>query len=135
MPKLFNKIIKLLILSDFFLNLGWGFMGPIFAIFLVQQVAFSNIAQGAKIAGFAALCFWITKSLLQIPIGRYLDKNHGEVDDFWFMFIGTCMMALVPLGYLFSTEAWHIYVLQIFYAMAAAINFPSLSAIFTLHIY
>ncbi len=109
-------------------------MGPIFAIFILKNVAIGNISEAAKVAGFSALCFWTVKSLLQIPIGRYLDKNHGEQDDFWFMVVGTFMMALVPLGYLFSTQPWHIYVLQIFYAVAASVNFPSWSAIFTRHI-
>jgi predicted MFS family arabinose efflux permease len=134
MPNVINKIVKTLIISDFFLNSGWGLMGPIFSIFIVKNIALSNISEAAKIAGFAALVFWITKSLLQIPIGRYLDKNHGEKDDFWFMVVGTFMMAFVPLGYLLSSQAWHIYALQIFYAIAASINFPSWSAIFTRHI-
>ena len=93
-----------------------------------------STAEAAKIAGFSALLFWITKSLLQIPIGNYLDRNHGEQDDYKFMVIGTFMMALVPLGYLFSSQPWHIYGMQMFYAVAASINFPSWSAIFTRHI-
>ncbi|MDO8530020.1 MAG: MFS transporter [bacterium] len=134
MPKLLNKIIKTLIISDFFLNSGWGLMGPIFAIFIVKNVATGSISEAAKIAGFAALSFWITKSLLQIPIGRYLDKNHGEKDDFWFMVAGTFLLALVPIGFLFSNQAWHIYALQMLHALAASLNFPSWSAIFTRHI-
>ncbi len=134
MPKLLNKIIRTLIISDFFLNSGWGLMGPIFAIFIVKNVAMGSISEAAKIAGFAALSFWITKSLLQIPIGRYLDKNHGEKDDFWFMVAGTFLLALVPIGFLFSSQAWHIYALQMLHALAASLNFPSWSAIFTRHI-
>ena len=134
MPKIINKIIKTLIISDFFLNSGWGLMGPVFAIFIFKNIAVGSISEAAKIAGFSALFFWVVKSILQIPIGHYLDKNHGERDDFWFMVIGTFMMAFVPLGYLFSSQPWHIYLLQIFYAVAASINFPSWSAIFTRHI-
>lgn len=131
---LFNKIIITLIASDFFLNLGWGLMAPVFAIFIVQNVAFGSTAEAAKVAGFASLIFWTVKSILQIPIGRYLDKNHGEIDDFWFMVVGTFMLSLVPLGYLASSKPWHIFALQAFYATAAAINFPSWAAIFTRHI-
>lgn len=134
MPKIINNIIKILIASDFFLNSGWGLMGPIFAIFIVNNVAVGNISEAAKVAGFAALFFWIAKSVLQIPIANYLDKNHGEIDDYWFMTVGTFMMAVVPIGYLLSTQPWHIYAWQIFYAIAAAVNFPSWSAIFTRHI-
>jgi MFS family permease len=109
-------------------------MGPVFAIFLLSNIAGGNIDESVKVAGFASLFYWITKSVLQIPIGHYLDKNHGEKDDFWFMTAGTFMMALVPIGYLFSTQPWHIFLLQIFYGVAAAINLPSWSAIFTRHI-
>ena len=133
-PKLINKIIKVLIVSDFFLNLGWGLMGPVFAIFIVQNITIGSISEAAKIAGFASLFFWITRSILQIPIGYYLDKNHGEKDDYWFMVVGTFMMAFVPLGYIFSRQPWHIYLLQIFYAIAAAITVAPYSAIFTRHI-
>ncbi len=134
MPKIINKIIKFLIISDFFLNSGWGLMGPVFAIFIVQNITVGSFSEAAKVAGFASLFFWIVKSILQIPIGNYLDKNRGEKDDFWFMVVGTFMMGIVPIGYLFSSQPWHIYVLQIFYAVAAAINLPSWSAIFTRHI-
>ncbi len=134
MHKSINAIIKTLILSDFFLNLGWGLMGPIFAIFIIDHVVGGNHLEAARVAGFAALIFWIVKSFLQIPVGRYLDKNHGEKDDFWFMVVGTFLMGFVPLGYLFSTASWHIYAWQIVYAIASAIVVPPYSAIFTRHI-
>ncbi len=134
MPKLINKIIKVLITSDFFLNLGWGLVGPIFAIFIVQNIAVENISEAARVAGFAALSYWTVRSVLQIPIGRYLDKNHGEKDDFWFMVIGTFIAGFIPIGYLFSSEPWHIYGLQMIYAVGMAMVFPPWLAIFTRHI-
>ena len=115
--RLFNKVIIILIISDFFLNMGWGLMAPVFAIFIVQKVALGSIAQAATVAGFSSFIFWTIKSILQIPIGKYLDRNHGEIDDFWFMVIGTFMMAFVPLGYVFSSQPWHIYLLQMFYLL------------------
>ena len=134
MPKIVNKIIKILITSDFFLNLGWGLLGPIFAIFIVQNIAVENVSEAARVAGFASLSYWAVKSCLQIPIGHYLDKNHGERDDFWFMVIGTFIAGFIPLGYLMSSYPWHIYVLQIIYAIGMSMVFPSWLAIFTRHI-
>ncbi|TSC95122.1 MAG: hypothetical protein CEN87_134 [Parcubacteria group bacterium Licking1014_1] len=134
MPKFANKIIKILIASDFILNLGWGLVSPIFAIFIVENITSRGPLEAAKIAGFAALFYWITKSILQVPIGRYLDKNHGEKDDFWFMVIGTFLAAFVPIGYLFSSLPWHIYLLQILHAVGMSMAFPSWLAIFTRHI-
>jgi MFS family permease len=133
MPKIVNKIIKVLITSDFFLNLGWGLLGPVFAIFIIQKIT-GSVAKAAEVAGFASLIYWLTKSLLQIPIGQYLDKNHGEKDDFWSMLLGELIIAFVPIGYLFSFAPWHIYVLQIVYAIGMSMAIPAWSAIFTRHI-
>jgi len=71
---------------------------------------------------------------LQVPIGHYLDKTKGEKDDFWFMTIGTFIAGFIPLGYLISTQAWHIYALQMIYAVGMAMVFPPWLAIFTRHI-
>jgi MFS family permease len=129
-----NKIIKTIIYWDFFINSAWGLLGPIFAIFIVQNIAVGNIAEGAKIAGFASLFYWVLKSLLQIPIGKYLDKNHGEKDDFLFMVLGTFLTGLVPFGYLVSFHPWHIYLWQILHAVGMAMIIPANYAIFTRHI-
>lgn len=128
-----NKVIKAYIYWDLVINSGWGLLGPVFAIFLLQNIAASNVVQGAKIAGFATLFYWVTKSVLQIPIGNYLDKNHGEVDDFWFYVAGTIITGLVPFGYLFSFLPWHIYVLQIIHAIGMSMIIPASYAIFIRH--
>lgn len=134
MPKIINKIIKVLITSDFFLNLGWGLVGPIFAIFILKNITVNNLPKAAEVAGFASLSYWAVKSVLQIPIGHFLDKTKGEKDDFWFMVIGTFIAGFIPIGFLFSTQPWHIYVLQMIYAVGMSMVFPSWLAIFTRHI-
>lgn len=134
MNKTINKIVKTLILSDFFLNLGWGLLAPVFAIFILQKVAVNDIAEATRIAGFAALTYWITKSFIEIPIGYFLDKAKGEKDDFWVMFAGYFVVAVAPLGFLFATTQWHIYLLQILHAVGMAMSLPSWLAIFTRHI-
>jgi len=116
------------------LNLGWGLLSPVFAIFILEKVASNGPIEAAKIAGLAALFYWIPKSFFEIPIGIYLDKHHGEKDDFWFMVAGYFMVAFVPIGYLFSSAPWHIYFLQVIYAAGMAMSIPSWLAIFTRHI-
>lgn len=125
-----NKIIKVLIASDLALNAGWGFLAPVFAIFIVQNIKGGNV----EVAGFSAMIYWITKSFLQIPIGKYLDKNHGEKDDFYFMVLGIFLAGLVPFGFLIASLPWHVYALQALHALGMALVIPSWSAIFTRHI-
>ena len=125
-----NKVIKILIISDFFLQAGWGLSGPIFAIFLTKQIQGGDL----KTVGFVAATYWITKSLIQPFIAHRLDKNHGEKDDFQFLIIGMYVANLVPLGYVFSTQSWHIFTLEFIRALAMACVVPTWSAIFTRHI-
>ncbi len=125
-----NKVIKILIASDFFLQAGWGLSGPFFAIFLTKQIQGGNI----KMVGFVAATYWITKSIIQPFIAHQLDKNHGEKDDFRFLIIGMYIANLVPLGYAFSSQPWHIFTLEFIRAIAMACVVPTWAAIFTRHI-
>ena len=134
MAKLFNKVVKILVTSDFFLNLGWGLVSPVFALFILEKVTINDPLKAAEVAGLSALFYWISKSLLEIPIGSILDKKHGEKDDLWFMIAGTFLTSVVPLGYIFSSEPWHIYLWQVVHAIGMALAVPSWSAIFTRHI-
>jgi predicted MFS family arabinose efflux permease len=134
MPNIINRIVKILIASDFFLNLGWGLLSPIFALFVLEKITISDPMRAAEVAGAAALFYWIPKSFMEIPIGRFLDKTKGEKDDYWFMVAGLFIVGFVPLGYLFSTEPYHIYIFQILHAIGMAMTLPSWLAIFTRHI-
>lgn len=129
-----NKIIKTLIISDIFLNGGWGLLSPIFAIFLLEDIAHGNSVLAAQVAGVSALIYWVLKSFLQIPISRYLDASPGEKDDFWFMFTGLFAAGIVPFGFLAATSYWHIYAFQILHAISMAFFVPAWYAIFTRHI-
>jgi len=125
-----NKVVKVLILTDIALVSGIGFVTPIFAIFLTQQIQGGNV----KVAGYAAAIYWIVKSIITIPFGKYLDKNHGEKDDLYFILIGNILVSLAVFGYAFSRFPWHIYVLESIYAFGIAMNIPGFTAIFTRHI-
>ena len=125
-----NKVIKILILSDLALVGGLGFVSPIFAIFLTERIKGGSV----ETVGYVAAIYWILISLTVIPFGKYLDKNHGEKDDFWFIVIGNALAALAILGYLFSSVIWHIYIFHIFYALGMSMNMSAYGAIFTRHI-
>ena len=125
-----NRVIKILITSDFLLQSGWGLIGPIFAIFLTRQIQGGDL----KMVGFVAATYWVTKSIIQPFIAKHLDKNHGEKDDFQFLVVGMYVANLIPLGYLFSTQPWHIFSLEFTRGLAMACVVPTWSAIFTRHI-
>lgn len=125
-----NKVIRKMIQADLIFVSAFGLIAPIFAIFITDQIKGGDV----RVVGFAAAIYWILKSLLQLPIGRYLDKNVGEKDDFYFVIIGYFLATLVPLGYIFSYLPWHIYTLQTLYAIGMGMAIPGWAAIFTRHI-
>jgi len=128
--KSINKVIKILVLSDLTLLFGWGLIAPILAIFITESIKGGD----ARVAGTAVGIYWLLKSLLQIPISSYLDKNRGEKDDYYFLIGGTLLASFVPLGFIFATLPWHIYGLQIIHAIGTAISLPAWCGIFTRHI-
>lgn len=119
-----------MISSDILLQSGWGLIGPIFAIFLTKQIRGGTI----EMVGLIAATYWIVKSLIQPFIAHYLDRNHGEKDDLQFLIVGMCVANCIPFGYIFSTQPWHIFVLEGIRGMAMACVVPTWSGIFTRHI-
>ncbi len=130
MFKNINSVIKIIVSVDFFYNSAFGSFGPVFAIFITNQIAGGS----AKVAGFAAAVYWLTKSVIQLPIARFLDKTDGERDDFWAMFFGYLFSGLVPIAYVFASEPWHLYLIQAFLGVCMAWAVPAWYSIFTRHV-
>jgi len=125
-----NKVIKNLIKADVIFLSAFGLITPVFAIFVIDQIQGGDV----RVVGFAAAIYWILKSLLQIPISKFLDKTKGEKDDLYFIVLGFFIAIIVPFGWIFSYLPWHIYILQAVYAIGMAMVVPSWYAIYTRHI-
>lgn len=125
-----NKIIKILILSDVIIIGASGLLGPIFAIFIEDFIVGAN----ATVIGIAISIYLFTKSILQIPLARIIDKNKGEQDDFAYLFWGSIVMSLLPLLYLLINTPIQLYFVQFITGVVTAATFSSFMAIFTRHI-
>ena len=125
-----NRVIRTLVTSDFLLISGFAVFGPVFAVFITQEIQGGSL----EIIGFTAAIFQIVKSSFQIPIANYLDKNHGEKDDFYSLILGSFLIALVPFLYLFAQKPLHLYMINSIYGLGAAFAIPPWNAIFTRHI-
>ncbi|MFA5013142.1 MAG: MFS transporter [Candidatus Paceibacterota bacterium] len=125
-----NRIVKYLILADLAFWGGWGFVTPVFSIFVVQNI----IGGTALVVGIATAVYWITKSVLQYPAGLFLDHHKGDHDDYFFLVLGFLVASVIPFGYVLARYPWHIYVLDFFYGLAMAISVAGWRAIFTRNI-
>lgn len=126
----FNAVISFIILSDFVLTASASLISPLFALFVTNQI----VGGTAKVVGFSMAIYWISKSLLQLPVAKFLDRNHGEIDDYYFMLSGILLGSVVIGSYYFANQSWHIYLLQGLFGVADALLVPPFYAIFTRHI-
>jgi len=127
---LVNKVIRVLVLGDIMFFSAFGLIGPIFAVFITNQITGATIAT----VGFAATINLLTRALLQMPIARYIDKHKGEKDDFLLMIVGSTLISVVPFAYLFVTLPIHLYFAQVILGIGGALTNPGWFAIFTRHI-
>ncbi len=128
--KFINKIIRVLVLGDVMFFSAFGLIGPIFAVFVTNQIVGATVAT----VGFAATINLLTRALLQMPVARYIDRHKGEKDDFKFMIAGSTLVSIVPFIYLFVSVPVHLYLAQVILGIGGALANPGWFAIFTRHI-
>jgi MFS family permease len=125
-----NNLIKILTYSDVLILSGWGLVTPIFAIFVTQQIQGGNL----ELVGLGQAVFLILKSVLQIPIAKFIDGIKGEIDDLVVMATGSVILSLVPFLYIGARDPFHLLLIQAFYGFGAALVTPGWLAIFTRHV-
>lgn len=121
-----NPIIRALILSDMWMVTGWGLIGPIFAIF-AERIPGGSVF----VAGIASAIFLLVKSFTQIPFARWSDKLNNRKT---FIVIGYSLFVLVPLGYIYVTNVWQLYLIQVLEGLGAALSYPAWLAVFSHHV-
>jgi MFS family permease len=130
MLKKVSTILLILTWVDVLILSAFGLLSPVFAIFVVGQIEGGT----ASVVGFATAAYFVAKSLFQIPVGRYIDRHSGELDDFWIVIAGYAILASIPFFYLFAKTPFHIYTLQFFLGIADALAVPAYLAIFSRHL-
>ena len=125
-----NHVVRTLIVADFFVNSGLSIFGPTFAVFVTGQIQGGSL----EVVGFGAAIAQLFKVIFQVPIANYLDRNHGEYDDFYSLIAGNILIVLVPFLYFFADKAAHIYIIQAIFGLGMAMAIPPWYAIFTRHI-
>ena len=99
-----SRTLKLLILSDILVYGALGFIAPILSIFIEGNLT----GGGIFTAGLASTVFLLTHAVLQI----IFSYSFNPKDRLWMLWVGTGIIALVPIGYIFSTSIWHLFLAE-----------------------
>lgn len=125
-----NRVVKFFVLSDFMFLGGWGLVAPIFAIFVVQDVAGATILT----VGALAAVYWFVNALVQLPVALYLDKKEGERDDFHALIFSLLLSGFASLSFLVADTVPLLFLVIFLKAVAFGFYTPSWSAIFSRHL-
>src|SRR3989344_4084352 len=122
-----NRVVKYLIMVDLFLWGGWGFVQPMFSIFILKKIEGSTLTT----IGLAGAVYWGVKSLVQLPVASYLDKREGEKDDFYALVVSLLILGVVAFWFALVEKIWQLFVVQFFFALGFALYTPAWSGIFS----
>lgn len=123
-----NKRLLLLILSDILILSSFGLIGPIFAIFIIENLEGGTIVA----AGLATTIFLVVKSIVQLPLSRYfIDKEKHKTRS---LLAGTFLIISVPFIYFSAKSVYAIFAAQAVYGLGAALAYPSWFSLFTTYI-
>lgn len=125
-----NRVIRHLVISDFFINFAFGLLAPIFAVFILKNIEGGSL----RVIGLATACYWIVRTLTTVPLSRFMDRTDGERDEFYFVVAGTFIMSSMPLFYIFVSLPWHIYLIQAILGLVNSMAVPGWRILFTDHL-
>lgn len=86
----------------------WGadvFVGVVFALYITQNLGGSAIDVGLLFGLYRGV-----RAFFAIPIGKYLDKIKGHVDEYYTLLFASFLVGTIYLSLFFATEIWHVYV-------------------------
>ncbi len=124
-----NKVIKYFVFSDLIFLGGWGLIGPIFSIFILEKISGATLVT----VGIVSAIYWVVKSLVQIPVAVFIDKREGEKDDFYVLVFSLLLAGFSAMMFLTVHTITGLYLVQFIYAVAMGFYIPSWSAIFSRH--
>lgn len=113
--------------SDIFMITGSGLIDPILAIFIKENLTGGTIFA----AGFASMLFLATKSCVQLPFSRYVDKSDNKLR--WLL-IGSFISVVVPLMYIFIDSVTLMYALQIIAGVGSGLAYPTWLSLWSLNL-
>lgn len=124
-----NRVVGYFIVADLILFSGWGLISPIFSIFVVEKISATlvNVGMGAAV-------YWIIKSLVQLPLGKFLDAKENEKLSLYALLSGLLLTSFSAFAFIFMTQVWHLYLVQFLHGLGMALYVVSWYGIFSHHL-
>lgn len=122
-----NKVLRSLVFSDLFILSSFGLIQPIFAVFILKNIADVTITA----VGIAVTISLFTKATLEVLVARWADEGNGNCRDLYTLLAGSLIISCVPLLYAVTHTLGMLYFAQFLYGVGQALSYPSWRVIFT----
>ena len=125
MKRIFNKALRILLITNGLVLLAGAMLGPIYALF-VERIG-GDLLDASLTGGLFALAAGVTTLIA----GKFVDKNkRNEL----IIVLGYFTMGLGFLLYIFVNSIWFLFGVQILIGFAEAFYSPAFDALYSKHI-
>lgn len=128
-PKV-NRVIKFFVFADLIFFAGWGFVSPIFSIFIIEEIKDATVVA----VGISAAVYWLSRSLVQPFIANAIDKRKGEKDDFYVLMLGLILAGVSAFLFTLVETLPQLYALQVVHGVSLGAYYVSWTSIFSRHL-
>ena len=107
----------------------WGaeaLMSVIFALYVVQNITGGS----ATHVGLSLTVRQIVIAFCSIPIGRFLDKHKGYVDEVYFLSIAGFLAGISYFFFAFSNSIWQLYILMAIIGLTHSLSMNAWRSLF-----
>ena len=125
-----NRVVKYFVFADLMFFAGWGFVAPIFSIFVIEEIRNATIVA----VGISASVYWLSRSLVQPFIANSIDKRKGEKDDFYVLILGLIFAGVAAFLFTLVETLPQLYALQVIHGAALGAYSVSWRTIFSRHL-
>lgn len=121
---IFNRPIKILLLTNWLIVVSGAMLAPIYAIFI------KKVGGDLLDVSYAAAIFFLVGGCVTLISGKYSDRiKENEL----VLVFGGCVMAIGYFGYLLVNSLWALFVVQIITGLGDAIYYPVFDVLYARH--
>lgn len=120
----------LLSLADVF---SWGpyiVISALSGLYLATKLDMDAV----QVIAIGTSIYYITRSVIQMPIGKITDKIKSDSDEILFLLIGAILMGLPFIVYPFISIPIHYYILQFVFGLGVSFNLTNWRKLFALNV-
>lgn len=124
-----NAIIKAFIISEAFLWSAWNFVTPLFAIFVIQDIAKGTI----EVAATSYSLYLVIRVIFELISGKILTKSNDRGKISMAIF-GILCLSLAYVGFAFSASTFHIFLFYSVLGIGLGVASPAKNSLFSIHL-